>query len=369
MQQIDKTLAEQLQINEREIAKRKALLNFDDKDALLLKANKALIDNYIDATVNQFYDHQTAITEIALVIGDAETLRRLKSAMRNYILELFNGQYDGEYVNRRLRIGKIHERIGVSPKLYVSGIYQLQKILYKAVEMHFHDNIECPEVRQLQDALNKILMFDIQLVFDTYIASLVSEVQSAKEELESYALGLEEEVAERTEQLKELARKDDLTGLFNQRGLYEHLRRELASVERYKEVLSFVYFDLNGFKRLNDSKGHLEGDALLALIGKVLRENIREIDTACRYGGDEFCIIMPRTGVGDAKLVMERIIERFKQQNTTTVSFSVGIVSTGPDRVCDVDSLIRVADSSMYKAKARARKKPDFYLSVAYPEQ
>ncbi len=364
MNYIDKTLAEQLQINDREIAKRKALLNFTDKDAALLKANKALIDEYIDAVVNQFYDHQTAISEIALVIGDAETLRRLKASMRQYILELFNGHYDAEYVNRRLRIGKIHERIGVSPKLYISAIYQLQKILHKAVEMHFHDKLDSPEVLRLVDTLNKIMMFDIQLVFDTYIASLVTEVKSAKDELEIYSASLEEQVAERTEQLKELARKDELTGLFNQRGMYEHLRRDLAAALRYKEVLSFVYFDLNGFKLLNDSEGHLAGDALLELIGRVLQENVREIDTACRYGGDEFCIIMPRTNVDDARMVTERIIDRFKQKNTTSVSFSVGIVSTGPVTVCDVDSLIKAADGCMYKAKARARKKPGYYIDV-----
>lgn len=364
MQQIDKTLAEQLQINEREIASRKALLNFCDDDARLLKANKPLIDEYIDAIVNQFYDHQTAVPSIALLIGDAETLRRLKSAMRNYILDLFGGFYDAEYVNRRLRIGKIHKRIGVSPKLYVSAIYQLQKIITKAIELHYFDHENINLGREVLDAVNKIMMFDIQLVFDTYITSLVSEVRLAKLELENYAQSLEEEVATRTEQLKELARKDELTGLFNQRGMYENLRRELATVERYSETMSFIYFDLNGFKKLNDEKGHKLGDELLALLGSVIVQSIREIDIPCRYGGDEFCIIMPRTKVEDASQVIERLIENFKQQNGTDVSFSVGIVSTGHSEVNDIDSLIKEADKQMYKAKARAKKKPGFYISI-----
>ncbi|MDH5646489.1 MAG: protoglobin domain-containing protein, partial [Candidatus Heimdallarchaeota archaeon] len=119
MRKIDKTLAEQLQITDREISKRKHLLGFTTDDAHVLKDNKPLIDKYIDGIVMKFYEHQTAVPEIALVIGDAETLRRLQSAMRSYILELFEGHYDAGYVNRRLRIGKIHERIGVSPKLYI----------------------------------------------------------------------------------------------------------------------------------------------------------------------------------------------------------------------------------------------------------
>lgn len=362
MQQIDKTLAEQLQITDREIAKRKSLLGFVDKDAQRLKSNKPLINKYIDGIVKQFYDHQTKIPEIALVIGDAETLRRLQSAMRSYILELFDGYYDAEYVNRRLRIGKIHERIGVSPKLYISAIYLLQKVLRHAFEMHYIDKLSDEKVIGLFDALNKILMFDIQLVFDTYIASLVSEVETAKEELENYAQSLEDEVAERTEQLKELARKDELTELFNQRGLYEHLRRELASSERYKEELSFTYFDLNGFKQINDTKGHKSGDALLALVGKVVRENIRENDIGCRYGGDEFCIIMPRTKIADAKQVVERIIKHFKQQSNSTVSFSIGIISTGPEIFADSDQLIRSADAQMYRAKEKSRDGSGFHI-------
>ena len=364
MKKIDKTLAEQLQISDREIAKRKALLNFTDRDVQVLRSNKELIDKYIDGIVNQFYDHQTAIPEIALVIGDAETLRRLRSAMRNYILELFEGFYDAEYVNRRLRIGKIHERIGVSPKLYISAIYLLQKVLKDSFAIHFDDRMHEQNAQSLFDALNKILMFDIQLVFDTYIASLVSEIETAKEELEGYAQGLEEEVAERTAQLRDLASRDELTGLFNQRGLYENLHRELASVGRYKEILSFVYLDLNGFKMINDTEGHKAGDKLLAQIGKLLQENIREIDIACRYGGDEFCILMPRTQLADARKVVERVIHSYKKLDKTKVSFSVGITSTGPDPVCDIDSLIRTADALMYQAKEWSREKPGFQICM-----
>ena len=228
--------------------------------------------------------------------------------------------------------------------------------------MHFYDKMYETYVRDFFDVLNKIFMFDIQLVFDTYIASLVSEVETAKNELESYAQRLEEQVAERTAQLKELSRKDELTGLFNQRGFYEHLRREAANAERHLEDLSLAYFDLDGFKILNDTQGHVFGDTLLALVGKVLRENLREIDIACRYGGDEFCIIMPRTALDDAKMVVERIIDSFKQENNTNVSFSIGITSTGSNAMTDSDSLLKEADALMYKAKAKYKKQPGFHI-------
>jgi len=228
--------------------------------------------------------------------------------------------------------------------------------------MHFYEQMNDPSVRDLLDALNKIILFDVQFVFDTYIASLVAEVETARDELEKYALGLEDEVAKRTAQLQELARKDELTGLLNQRGFYEMLRRELAGAERYKEALCLAYFDLNGFKQLNDTQGHKAGDDLLVLLGGVMISCVREIDMACRYGGDEFCIILPRTEIQDARSVVERLIENFKQKNKTSVSFSVGIISTANIEHCDVDTLVKGADRLMYQAKEMSRKKSGFHI-------
>jgi hypothetical protein len=84
------------------------------------------IEPHIDALVDKFYTLQTGITEIALLIGDADTLTRLRAAQRRYILDLFSGLYDLEYVNNRLRIGLVHKRIGVEPKLYLAAINTLK---------------------------------------------------------------------------------------------------------------------------------------------------------------------------------------------------------------------------------------------------
>ena len=123
MEQLNKTLAEQLQITNLEIEKRKKLLDFSGEDAELLLSYKPMVAKYLDGIVKTFYDHQLKVPEIALLIGDSETFRRLESAMHRYILDLFDGHYDLEYVNRRLRIGKVHQRIGVSSKLYLAAIY------------------------------------------------------------------------------------------------------------------------------------------------------------------------------------------------------------------------------------------------------
>lgn len=364
MKEVERTLAEQLQISEREIQKRKELLHISEKESEILRSHLPVIEGRIDSIVERFYARQLENNEISLVIGDKETLLRLKGAMRRYILELFAGYYDADYVNKRLRIGMVHKRIGVAPKLYISAVWLLHKILNEEIDdsLQGEGDDEVVLRRAIKDAMNKLIMFDIQMVFDTYIASLVSEVSSAKEELESYAESLEEQVAMRTRQLEALSREDALTGLNNQRTFYETLRHELAVAERHQDELSLIYFDLNGFKKVNDSKGHVVGDEVLKAVGVAVISAIRETDFGCRYGGDEFCIILPRTTLEVAKGVMDRITANFRDRETGGVSFSAGISSCGPTLFASVDELVREADKLMYVAKEKSHKKSGFYV-------
>lgn len=368
MDNLNKTLAEQLQISELEIEKRKKLLEFTQDDADILRSYKPIIAKYLDGIVKTFYDHQLQVPEIKLLIGDAETFRRLSSAMYRYVLDLFDGYYDEEYVNRRLRIGKVHQRIGVSTKLYLAGIYQLQKILNNTLLMHGHIGEDLVAREKVRMSINKIITFDVQLVLDTYVSSFVNQVDNVREELRVYSESLQQTVNEKTMQLRELSLRDGLTGLFNQHAFYDHLRRELANAERYSEPLTLFYFDLNGFKKLNDTEGHQAGDKILALFGNIVRAAIRETDIGCRYGGDEFCIILPRTAIEGSVLVKDRLIQEFEKNDTQGVSYSLGIVDTGPEEFLDYETLVKRADLEMYKAKAKSKKKAGVQISTQLHE-
>jgi len=350
MDRTGETLLEQLHISELEIARRKELLGFTDADRDMLRSCKSLVSEHIDSIVADFYRKQLAVEEIALLIGDADTLNRLHSAQRDYVLNLFEGYYDLEYVNNRLRIGIVHKRIGVGPRLYLSAVRALKETINVALGQHLADQ---EHLLKVCNALDKLLYFDVTLIFDTYIRALVSEVESAKSKVLDYAKELEAKVVERTRQLQDLSQHDTLTGLFNRRALDDYLRRELTIAKRHGRVFSLAYFDVDDFKKINDTRGHMAGDDVLRIAGEAMQSACRDIDFPCRFGGDEFCLVLPDCSLADAQNICQRLIELFERR-ISGVSLSIGIVATGPTNYLGADELLRAADMKMYEAKAHA---------------
>jgi diguanylate cyclase (GGDEF)-like protein len=316
----------------------------------------------MDKIIEEFYRQQVAEPEIALVIGDHDTLELLKGSMRHYMLDLFQGYYDAEYVNKRLRVGKVHKRIGVTPKLYMSAVWSMMSILGRSLNEMMAMPGNCVSCRDVHESLHKLLLFDTQWVFDTYINSMTSEISSAKREVEKYAASLEEKIAERTQQLRELALRDPLTKLLNQRAFYDHLHRELSLAERNNSSVCLVFFDLNCFKKINDSQGHKAGDAVLETVADAMLKALRDTDLACRYGGDEFCIIQPNTELSQAESICQRLMQIFDGNTTHGITFSMGITQSGPEKYLEMNEMVKFADANMYQAKERAHNEPGHHI-------
>jgi len=348
MKQTEQTLLEQMRITDFEVERRKALFVFSDADAELLASCKPTIEESMDSLVAEFYRMQTGIPEIALLIGDADTLARLRSAQRRYILDLFSGLYDLEYVNNRLRIGLVHKRIGVEPHLYLSAVHTLKELLRQTIASatDVDGNNEAIII-----ALDKLLLFDITLVFETYIRSLVSEIETAKDKSEQYARNMEDKVKERTRQLEEMSRTDALTGLLNVRHLQDIVTTVLRGAQRRSEPVAAIYIDVNDFKQINDTQGHQRGDEILRIVGKSIKDVARTEDNCIRYGGDEFCIILANCREDQAREIFVDRLVRQIQAELDDVTISVGVAQTGPNEYVDATTLIRLADEKMYAAK------------------
>ncbi len=343
----NRSLLEQMRITSTDIARRKSLLRFDEIDINALTSYRSHVREHIDGIVDAFYDEQTAIPEIDLLIGDADTLKRLRSSMRGYVLQLFGGDYGKEYVNSRLRVGLVHKRIGVEPKLYFSAMFILQSTIRRCIHLADRPAVE----RELVlIALDKLFAFDTQLVFDTYIRSFMSALEAEKNKVEAYADSLEAKIALRTHQLAELSRKDGLTDLLNQRTFYEELQRALLLAQQDQTPISVVYLDCDDFKEVNDTEGHLAGDQLLVELGNHIASSTPEGCFAARYGGDEFCLLLPNYHLELAEHVVDALVA-LAQESDFPLALSVGIASTGPEDFVDMDVLVRAADSRMYEAK------------------
>jgi diguanylate cyclase (GGDEF)-like protein/PAS domain S-box-containing protein len=162
------------------------------------------------------------------------------------------------------------------------------------------------------------------------------------------------------EELRQQAIRDPLTGLYNRRFLAEVLQREAARAERYRHPLALVLVDVDNFKDVNDRYGHLVGDEALRRVAKALRENIRRVDYIFRWGGDEFCVVLPETDERGAQEVARRFREPFGPLAEDpvlrlTLGYAVWDPLTGP--LPSVDELFRRADLLLFEMK-RARPNP-----------
>jgi diguanylate cyclase (GGDEF)-like protein len=157
------------------------------------------------------------------------------------------------------------------------------------------------------------------------------------------------------DQLRHLAATDALTGLANYRRLSEALESEIKRSDRTKRAFAVLVFDLDGMKQINDRHGHLAGNRALCRLADILRFSCRSIDTAARYGGDEFAIVLPETGANDSGLVGRRICERLANDHEEPLlTVSVGI-AVYPEDGTTIETLLQTADRALYTMKRREK--------------
>ncbi len=176
---------------------------------------------------------------------------------------------------------------------------------------------------------------------------------------------------ERTKLLKELEKlaiTDALTGLYNSRHFFSQIKTEIKRYNRYSRALSLLILDIDFFKNYNDSWGHLEGDQVLMRIGKTIKSCMRSMDTAYRYGGEEFAILLPETRLQKACVVGARIKDYissqiFEPEPGEKKSITVSIGATELAEGEDFRSFISRTDKALYKSKDSGRNKLTYIVS------
>jgi diguanylate cyclase (GGDEF)-like protein len=187
---------------------------------------------------------------------------------------------------------------------------------------------------------------------------LTVELKQAKEKAENFA----QELKKANEQLRDMAFKDGLTGLYNHRYFQDLMDNELSRARRYKKPFSLIMLDLDHFKKINDEYGHPVGDVVLKEVSKAIKNTIRDSDIAARYGGEEFAVVLPETELRGAAILAERLRKAIEQLEIDTngcsidVSVSVGVTCYHPstDKI-EKSEIISEADNALYNSKNKGR--------------
>ena len=313
---------------------------------------KALQDQVIapnlESIVDDFYDSLLGIDNFSAIVSAHSSAERLKKTQIRYISSLGVNFDQHQYFEDRLRIGSIHQKIGIPQSLYLCSFQLLQSLLIRYIPENMRSNDAALE-NMLQFIL-KITALDMSLTVESYCAANIS----------GFKKSLDSERGEKA-RLHKLAVTDWLTQLHNHSYSRNFLSNSLRQAKTDGLPLSIIMADLDNFKKINDRNGHLVGDQVLRIVAERMVSASREGDEICRYGGEEFLIILKNTDIAAGADVAERVRKHLRSdaihvRNTeVNVSLSLGIAQAREGD--DVDTLIERADSALYVAKLAGRNR------------
>jgi diguanylate cyclase (GGDEF)-like protein len=290
--------------------------------------------------INRVLTHLNAEECLLYLFGEGgATLRRAYSTGNLKDIDLFDYHANGTIVENVLNTGMPYINNNYSFEIKVP--FSKESVLIRSILCY-----------PLQRRGEKIGVFE---VLNKTGGAFTEEDQALVQELINPLT-----VAVRTFQMFESAERltitDDLTKLYNYRYLMQYLEAEVKRCLRYKKKVSLLFIDVDGFKRINDTFGHLVGSQALAEMGQVFKRILRETDVVGRYGGDEFVIVLPETPLNGAMVIAERIRKKVEDYEFIAQNLSIRLtVSLGvancPKHTLTAEGLIKKADAAMYRAK------------------
>jgi two-component system cell cycle response regulator len=284
--------------------------------------------------------------------GDGEeALQKVESAPPDLILlDVMMPKIDGIEVARRV---KSNENLPFIPIIMQTALDATENKV-EGLEAGADDYITKPiDFAELRARLTSML-----------------RIKRLQEELEER----ERQLLEANERLRHMSQTDALTGLDNRRNLEERIEEMFEHAKRLNEPFSCVMCDLDRFKSVNDTYGHQAGDAVLKQFAKILRNEVREIDRAGRFGGEEFMLLLPGTVLDAAVTFAERVRKQIEAHtftfDGTTIqrTASIGVSAWPHPRIKDCDALVRAADGALYVAKETGRNRVVRFDSDEYNE-
>lgn len=324
-------------------------LGFTDHDAENLKRIHAIIDDDVGPISDALYNHLLSFDELKPYFQDPGLVNRLKVAQRKYLLTVGIYPETHDYIEDRLRIGATYERLKVDLQWFV-GAYQklFDEIAERvAVKTETHPL----ETVSLLTSLSRIFSLDMSIAMGTYHKTSTARLEA-----------LVSELRETQEALEVAAQTDALTGVSNRKHLIDSLKREIYRSKRFGHPFTLMFMDIDHFKDVNDTHGHLFGDYVLKAAATLIADSTRPSNIVGRYGGEEFAAGIIECDLENAKIVAERLRAKMDQTEfshdgiTAHVTISIGLAQLS-ESSDTVEDLIRDADAALYDAKETGRNK------------
>jgi len=306
----------------------------------------AVIQPRRDELVERFFAHLQGIEQFRRIAAEGGALQRLKQAHLHYLGGLGVDVRRRRYFEERLRIGEVHQRIGVPSGLYQCTLQRLQQLLIEAIPRHIRNDESAFD--DLLGFILRITTLDMSLAVESYCSERVSNL------VQTLA-----EVRGESDHLRKLATTDWLTGLHNHSHSRHHLEVALTRAQSAGEPLCIIMADLDHFKEVNDTLGHLAGDEVLRIVAQRLRMAARASDEVGRYGGEEFLLVLRNTDGEEGLAAAERVRTRLNRDDihaggtSLRLTISLGLASARQND--SVNTLLARADAALYAAKAAGR--------------
>lgn len=339
----------------------KILIIDDSEDILFLVKNILALESYLAIPVN------SAIKALEIIDKSFDAV----------VLDLMMPEMDGFEFLKKIRKNPDFDHI---PVIILTAKNNKEEAIVKIFEAGANDYITKPFLKDEFSARIKVhvklkKMTEALFRINRKLKKKIIETQKAvkiEETLNERILERNIELKNANERIEDLNRAleysathDSLTNILNRGAVLSYLENDIKRSKRLKSSLSLLMFDIDFFKKINDTYGHLVGDEVLRQLTTITKDTIREIDLFGRYGGEEFLIILPDTNIEQAKILADRLIKRVRGYNfltsktTLKVTISIGLTEYSPDE--SIDLIIEHADSALYEAKENGRNNVKIY--------
>lgn len=346
--------------NLKDIQLRKDYSGISCQDEALMREAKPFIEKNMEKLVEGFWSHLLRFEETKQILKDERQAENFRKALPQYIMELFSGDYGPSYAKKRVNTGIVHFKLGLAPRWYLGALNILSGLFHNILNQGYSQDRE--KLEKTLEALEKMLNFDYQYMAEVYELEHKASLLNALQRLRESDTKLREQLAtvwELNKKLEKLSIRDGLTNLYNHRHCIDMIQREFERSRRYNYPLSCIMIDIDRFKEINDTYGHVFGDYVLKEFALIMQGHFRITDLLFRYGGDEFLVLLPSTNLAGTRMACRHLQEKVARHNfqyqsiNCNVSLSIGISSTLDKGVDNAQDFIKTSDYALYKAKQR----------------